>query len=170
MSQSSVPLTPHGRAPHDDGGLGGAGMETGLSASQRLTRAIASLPPWARSQGMRFAAVGSSGVIVNIGVLSVLYTAFHWPLLTSIMCAAEVAMVSNYVWHECWTFGGRQLSLGRLAAFNISSLTGMVVATTATVILVTGGLPSVPADLLGVLSGAGCTFSLSKVWVWKAAS
>lgn len=170
MRENSAPVAWRGRGARENDSDGRSDVRAARRAVRVLTRSAAAT--WIGRQGAgqaaRFAVVGLSGVVVNIAVLSLLYTVLHWPLLTSVVLAAEVAMASNYIWNECWTFGRRRLTLGRLVAFNASSLVGIAIATVTTLALVRGGLPYVLADLVSVVAGAACTFSLSKFWVWRA--
>ncbi|MCW5553250.1 MAG: GtrA family protein [Verrucomicrobiae bacterium] len=66
------------------------------------------LPVQRLRQFVRFCLVGGSGVVVDMGVLSLLADPKMLALNVAIskVCAAEVALVNNFVWNELWTFKG----------------------------------------------------------------
>jgi len=55
---------------------------------------------------LRFAAVGCSGIVVNIGLLGILTVFVGIPDLGSLAIAIELSIVNNFLWNEHWTFGG----------------------------------------------------------------
>jgi dolichol-phosphate mannosyltransferase len=72
---------------------------------------------------LRFAVVGLSGVIVDMGLLYYLSdpASLGWGLTRSKLIAAELAMVNNFIWNDAWTFGDlantRDLWKARLRRF-----------------------------------------------------
>ena len=56
---------------------------------------------------LRFAVVGLSGVIVDMGLLFLLSdpTMLGWGLTRSKLLAAEAAIINNFLWNDVWTFG-----------------------------------------------------------------
>src|SRR5579859_818588 len=90
------------------------------------------------SRFVRFAAVGCSGVVVDMGLLFLLSdpTMLGWGLTRSKLIASEVALINNFVWNDAWTFGdisARQLGakdrLRRFAKFQLICLAGLVLNT-----------------------------------------
>ena len=55
---------------------------------------------------VRFAAVGLSGVVVDMGVLYLLSdpSTLGWGLTRSKIIAAELAIINNFIWNDAWTF------------------------------------------------------------------
>jgi dolichol-phosphate mannosyltransferase len=55
----------------------------------------------------RFAVVGCSGVIVDMGLLYFLSdpTMLAWGLTRSKLIASETAIINNFFWNDAWTFG-----------------------------------------------------------------
>jgi dolichol-phosphate mannosyltransferase len=53
----------------------------------------------------KFAAVGLSGVAVDMAILWLLRERMGWSLTVSKLIAAETAMASNFLWNDLWTFG-----------------------------------------------------------------
>ena len=120
-----------------------------------------------RGQATRFALVGLSGTAVNLGLLSVFYGALRLPLFVGIALASELAVLSNFLLNDRWTFGRHDASLARLARFNLSSLGGLAIAAGTTAVVISGGLPYQVADLAGIANGAVCNFLASALWTWR---
>jgi dolichol-phosphate mannosyltransferase len=59
------------------------------------------------SRFARFAVVGLSGVVVDMGLLFFLSdpSMLGWGLTRSKLIAAEMAIINNFVWNDVWTFG-----------------------------------------------------------------
>jgi dolichol-phosphate mannosyltransferase len=90
------------------------------------------------SRFMRFAAVGLSGVVVDMGLLFLLSdpTMLGWGLTRSKLIASELAIVNNFVWNDSWTFGdisarqtGTKDRLRRFGKFQLICLAGLVLNT-----------------------------------------
>jgi dolichol-phosphate mannosyltransferase len=88
---------------------------------------------WPMGKFLRFGVVGFSGVFVNMGVLYVLRTFLNWELTRSLIVAAELAIISNFLWNDLWTFGeiskrqpGNRQRLKRLLKFNTICLMGLI--------------------------------------------
>jgi dolichol-phosphate mannosyltransferase len=83
----------------------------------------------------RFAAVGLTGVVVDMGLLYLLSdpSSLGWGLTRSKVIAAEAAIVNNFLWNDLWTFrdlAARQRGAGRrlrrLLSFNVVCGIGLV--------------------------------------------
>ena len=83
---------------------------------------------------LRFALVGFSGVIVDMGMLYFLSdpASLGWGLTRSKIIAGELAIINNFLWNDAWTFrdlAGDQKGLGpklqRFAKFNIICVLGL---------------------------------------------
>ena len=123
-----------------------------------------------RKSGLvKFALVGASGALVNSAVLHVLYEHWHLPLLAASGAAVELAVISNYLLNDRWTFAAESRSFGRFARFNLSSLGGLAVNVLAVLVLSRFGLPVLEANLVGIAAGFAANFALSSTWVWAAA-
>ncbi len=88
-----------------------------------------------RSRFWRFAAVGASGVAIDMSVLYLLSdpSTLGWGLTRSKLAAAELAIVNNFVWNDYWTFRDLAISqrgarawLRRFGKFNLICLSGLV--------------------------------------------
>ncbi|MCC3432901.1 MAG: glycosyltransferase, partial [Microcoleus sp. PH2017_03_ELD_O_A] len=88
---------------------------------------------WPVGKFLRFGIVGFSGVFVNMGVLYVLRNSLHLELTRSLIIAAELAIISNFLWNDLWTFGdiskrqpGNRQRFKRLLKFNTICLMGLI--------------------------------------------
>ena len=88
---------------------------------------------WPMGKFLRFGIVGFSGVFVNMGVLYVLRDILNGELTRSLIVAAELAIISNFLWNDLWTFGdiskrqpGKRQRLKRLLKFNTICLMGLI--------------------------------------------
>ncbi len=98
---------------------------------RHLVRLRLSLLPIRRF--LRFGTVGFSGVFVDMGVFYLLRTALGLGLTRSAIFSAEVAILSNFLWNDLWTFGdvsrqqpGKRQRLKRLVKFNLVCLAGLI--------------------------------------------
>jgi putative flippase GtrA len=53
---------------------------------------------------IRFSLVGLSGIAVNSAVLWMVIKEIGLPVLPGSMLATEVAIISNFLLNDCWTF------------------------------------------------------------------
>ncbi|MGY1727553.1 GtrA family protein [Geodermatophilus sp. SYSU D01062] len=118
-------------------------------------------------RALRFAVVGTAGVVVNVLVLQVLYAAADLPLLVASPVAVGTAVVHNYLVNNRWTFGWRRVSLARFAWYGLSSLTTILLNVAVVWSLVGVGVHHLPADLAGIAVAAGLNFGASTLWVWR---
>jgi dolichol-phosphate mannosyltransferase len=84
---------------------------------------------------LRFAAVGLSGVFVDMLILYLLSdpTTLALPLTRSKILAGEIAIFNNFLWNDAWTFAdismqqrGWEARLKRFLKFNVVCLAGLV--------------------------------------------
>jgi dolichol-phosphate mannosyltransferase len=88
-----------------------------------------------QSRFFRFCTVGTSGVIVDMGLLFLLSDprTLGWGLTRSKLLAAEVAILSNFLFNDFWTFGdlaransGALPRLRRFLGFNVICSIGLI--------------------------------------------
>jgi len=116
---------------------------------------------------LKFGAVGVTGVIINTTILYVLSRWVGVPLLLSSAIGVELAIVSNFIWNNRWTFACRNRSLARFVKFNVASLVGLTVNVTAVWGLTRAGLYFLIANLVGIGIGVAVNYAGSVVWVWR---
>ena len=87
---------------------------------------------------VRFAIVGLSGVVIDMGLLFLLSdpSTLGWGLTRSKLIASEMAIINNFLWNDAWTFGdlsSHQRGLGqrlrRFGKFQAVCLVGVVLNT-----------------------------------------
>ncbi|NJK68955.1 MAG: glycosyltransferase [Microcoleus sp. CSU_2_2] len=88
---------------------------------------------WPMGRFLRFGVVGFSGVFVDMGIFYLLRTLLDFGLTRSAMVSSEVAIISNFLWNDLWTFGdiskrqpGKRQRLKRLLKFNTICLMGLI--------------------------------------------
>jgi dolichol-phosphate mannosyltransferase len=88
---------------------------------------------WPVGRFLRFGVVGFSGVFVDMGVFYVLRTLLHFALTRSAILSSEVAIISNFLWNDLWTFGdisqrqpGKRRMFKRFLKFNVVCLMGLI--------------------------------------------
>jgi dolichol-phosphate mannosyltransferase len=104
-----------------------------LEYIQHLLRLRFSL--WPLGRFLRFAAVGLSGVFVDMLVLYLLSdpSTLGWGLTRSKIIASELAIINNFLWNDAWTFGdisrkqrGNRQRFQRFLKFNLVCLAGLI--------------------------------------------
>lgn len=125
---------------------------------------------------IRFGLVGSSGVLVDMGVLFVLGDPhmFGWNLSLAKTLAAEMAILNNYIWNDLWTFHdiscsqpGWRVSVGRFTKFNLICAIGIFL----NVLLLNGmvhllGWNVYASNLVGILLVSLWNFGLNLKFAW----
>lgn len=115
----------------------------------------------------RFGVVGASGAALNTGVLYALYHLADLPLLMASALAVELAVISNYLFNDRWTFASPRLSCRVFAKFNAVSLVGIGLNVLAVWLLVRSGVYFLAANLVGILIGFTSNYAFSVAWVWR---
>ncbi|MBV9174801.1 MAG: GtrA family protein [Chloroflexi bacterium] len=121
------------------------------------------------SRVARFLSVGALGVIINTGALFVLHQEAHLPLAVASVLAVELAIGSNFLWNNRWTFGNREISFARFARFNLVSLGGLAITTGTDWALVSSlGINYLVANLAGIALATSWNLAGSFIWTWGA--
>jgi dolichol-phosphate mannosyltransferase len=119
--------------------------------------------------------VGFSGVIVNLGTLTLLVRLLHVNPLLSGAVAIEVSIISNFFLNHTYTFrndnsSNSQHLMRRFGKFNATSLTGAVISFVVfSALYKVAGLHYVLADSLAIIPSVYFNFWASTNFVWKAA-
>ena len=103
----------------------------------------------------RFALAGLGGFVVQIATLAVLTSLFGVHYIIATMIAVEAAIVSNFVWHQRWTFRDRAGSwLERLIQFNaLNAITSIFGSIFLTALFVEAWeIPVVVANIISVVT------------------
>ncbi|AGY56719.1 glycosyltransferase [Gloeobacter kilaueensis] len=125
---------------------------------------------------LRFGLVGVSGVLVNLAALWFFKEVEALPLWLAGCLAVEMAIVSNFVLNDAWTFRseaerapGLQPWLGRLWRFNVICGVGAVI-NVACLLLLTNllGLYYLVAQLVAVAVSTLWNYTLNATLNWQA--
>ena len=121
-------------------------------------------------KAISFAMVGVVNTGIDFGVFWTTATYLQWPLVPANVLAWLVAVSFSYAMNSFITFGpesGRVLRWRDYATFVASGIAGMV-ASTATLVVLSYVLPLLAAKLLSILVSFVVNFALSHFVVFKA--
>ncbi|EPZ49048.1 glycosyltransferase [Alicyclobacillus acidoterrestris] len=116
-----------------------------------------------------FCAIGASGVVVNLVVLSILKYALRVPDTSASIIASLVAMLSNYIWNDqiTWRASGQRKWNIKLPLFIGISLVGIALTT-----LVMDGFRAVGVavpigQVIGILVSTVWSYMMNNRLTWK---
>jgi putative flippase GtrA len=116
-----------------------------------------------------FASIGVLNVVVDLSVFTIALRILHFPLIASNVVAWAIAVTGSYAMNTKITFGnetGGTLGFGRYLRFAASGVLGVIVTTTALVLL--SDYVSIPlAKLASVVAGFAVNFSMSHFVVFR---
>jgi putative flippase GtrA len=115
----------------------------------------------------RFCLVGATGTGINTAALYVFSRGLGLPLPVSSAMAVELAVLSNYLLNDRFTFATRKPSFKRLAKFNITSLAGLSVNVAIVWLLARHGIYFLAANLVGIAVAVVVNYTFSAAWVWR---
>ena len=119
----------------------------------------------------RFLAVATSGVFVNLGTLYLLHEVIEAPGPLASAISIELSIVSNFVWHDRWTFSGRPVAnsvMGRFLRFNAVSGSSIVIQFAVFLVLTEAlSLHYLLAQLAGIAVGGILNYLINVSWTWR---
>lgn len=118
---------------------------------------------------VRFLLVGGSGTIVNMVVLAGLHSGLGWSLIVAGVISNESALVTNFFFHEHWTFAGdrRGNRVTRFLRFQSVATGGIAISITILNVLDHFGVPYLLANAIGIVVAVAWNFLLSYRWAWR---
>lgn len=128
---------------------------------------------------IRFAIVGASGTVVNLGVLTLLAKIIGLNVLLSAAIAIELSILSNFFFNHHFTFkvGKESKNIDnrlatslftKLVRYNVGSLGGAAISFATFTILYKGlKLNYLLADFLAILIALSWNYFMSVKYVWK---
>jgi dolichol-phosphate mannosyltransferase len=133
------------------------------SSSAAFIREIRRGSNWA--QLMRFAAVGTSGYLVNLAVFALALNATV-EYRAAAAAAFVVALVNNFAWNRLWTFRDTPGHIrGQAPRFVVVSTTTFVVSLAVLSVLVRdAGVPKLLAQAAAILAVTPMSFVAHKLW------
>jgi dolichol-phosphate mannosyltransferase len=120
---------------------------------------------------IKFALVGLSGILVNMGFLYLLSELLHIYYLIASIIAIEISIISNFFLNDLWTWSDRKKKklFNRLYQYHISvGLTAIFVNWLLLFILTeVFGIYYLISNLIGIGCGTLFNYILNDVWTFK---
>lgn len=123
---------------------------------------------------IKFAVVGGSGVVVNMGLLFLLTRFLLIRLEIASPIAIEISILTNFTLNSLWTFRKRDSQVpfwSRLFRYHlVTGLAGIVNYLVLLLLVNIFGLHDMISNLIGILIGTFITFTLNSLWTWNVRS
>ena len=122
---------------------------------------------------VKFALVGGTGVLVNLGTYWLLTRLAHLNQFAALALSFEASVISNFLLNNFFTFADRRVSralpfLVQLMKFNIISLGGLGIQEGCLWVLHTAaGLHDIAAVIIGIVLATLWNYLLNSWWTWK---
>jgi putative flippase GtrA len=80
---------------------------------------------------VKFALVGTSGTVVDFGLLNLLIQVFGFSLVAANTCSFSAAVLNNFIWNRLWTFpeSRERPVLPQLVQFTLVNVAGWAINT-----------------------------------------
>jgi putative flippase GtrA len=120
-------------------------------------------------KAISFAMIGVVNTAIDFSLFWCIITYLHWPIIPTNMMAWLIAVSFSYAMNSFITFGpesGRTLRWRDYATFVVSGIAGML-ASTATLFVLSYFMPVLMAKLISILVSFVVNFSLSHFVVFK---
>jgi dolichol-phosphate mannosyltransferase len=144
-----------------DGGASKATLGQGILFAKHLLRLMAEVPGVGRLP--KFAAVGSTGFVVNMVLLWLLAVPLDLPRYAAWALSTEIAIISNFLFNRWFTWSDRAGAgfvhiAAQSARYHLAVATGLAVNGAVFWLTSRLGLPLLLCGVIGVLSGAIANF------------
>ena len=120
---------------------------------------------------LKFAVVGGSGVIINMGGFFLLTRYAGLKLEIASPIAIEVSILSNFFLNNMWTFRKRNTKVSffnRLFRYHlVTGLAGLVNYGILVLLARVFGINDLFANFIGITVGWVINFSLNSLWTWR---
>lgn len=120
---------------------------------------------------IKFAIVGTSGVLVNMGLLYVLIRYFSMKIEFASPVAIETSILTNFLINNYWAFRKRNTQvtfLNRVFRYHLlRGLAGIINYLTLISLVRLLGINDMIANLIGIGIGTIINDSLNSLWTWK---
>jgi dolichol-phosphate mannosyltransferase len=122
----------------------------------------------------KFALVGASGVVVNMGLLYLLTDMANLKVEFASPIAIEVSILTNFTLNNAWTFRKRRSPVpffSRLLRYHlVTGVAGIVNYLTLILLVKLIGMNELLANLIGIALGTVINFFLNSLWTWRKRS
>jgi dolichol-phosphate mannosyltransferase len=122
---------------------------------------------------LKFAIVGASGVVVNVGMLWLLHGVLDVRIELAALLAIELSILSNFLINDAWTFRDERNRTFWMRAFGAHTGSGLAVGINYALLIVLNKQLDVyylAAALVSIAAGAGINYSVSALWTWRPAA
>ena len=121
-------------------------------------------------QLIRFATVGASGYVVNLGVFTACVHLLGIDYRISAVIAFVISVINNFWLNRHWTFDAKhEHPIFQAARFFTISLVAFAFTYVVLIVLVdTGGLSKVLAQAIAIAAGTPLSFIGQKLWSFRA--
>ena len=129
------------------------------------------IAPGRLEEFIKFAVVGGSGVVVNMGCFFLLTRYGGLNIKFASPIAIEVSILTNFILNNLWTFRNRKTPVpfySRLLRYHlVTGLAGIVNYFTLLLLANVFGIPDMVANLIGIILGTLINFFLNSLWTWR---
>ncbi len=119
---------------------------------------------------IRFALVGLSGLLVNLGSYILLTRRIGFGIALACPIAIELSILSNYFLNNVWTFKYRKVTIPvyrRLFRFHVvSALAGSLNYIVFLILVYLMHVYDILANVIGISIGMLVNYSLNSIWTW----
>jgi len=119
---------------------------------------------------IRFALVGLSGMLVNLGSYFLLTRKIGFGFAAACPIAIELSILSNYLLNDAWTFKYRKVTAPvyrRLFRFHVvAASAGLLNYFTFLILVYFMHVYDILANVIGISTGMLVNYSLNSVWTW----
>jgi dolichol-phosphate mannosyltransferase len=120
---------------------------------------------------LKFAMVGGSGVIVNMGCFFILTRWVGLKIEIASPIAIEISILTNFLLNNIWTFRKRNTKVGlasRILRYHlVTGLAGLVNYGILLLLARVFGVHDLIANLIGIVVGTFINFFLNSLWTWR---
>mgnify|MGYP000061759050 CR=1 FL=1 len=136
-----------------------------------LTNVIVHIPLFLKAieyRPLKFAIVGSTGILINEGLLWLLVHFCMFPVYVASPIAIELSIINNFILNDIWTF--KRFRAGsfhiRLIKYHFAVAVGALVNYVVLLLLTFLGVFYLLANLIGIFLGYVANYVLSELLVW----
>lgn len=124
-------------------------------------------------RAVKFALVGSSGVLVNMGFFFIFNEIIRLAYQISSIIAIEIAIINNFIWNAYWTWKDRKtanVKEKRIRFLKYHLITGASSLMNYGILILlveAAHMNKYIANLIGILIAMGFNFILNHKWTFK---
>jgi putative flippase GtrA len=146
---------------------GGSAQRVTPRAHMRLLHGMRRPSNWL--QLVRFALVGGTGFVLNLGVYALCVHALSVPYQAAAVVAWLVAVLNNFVLNRHWTFDASAgpIHFQAIRFFVVSLIAFGFGLVLLTLLVEQGGMAKVPAQALAVAASTPLNFLGNKLWSFR---